>query len=207
MIQQINLYQEHDTSSSHAWLLNPYLQVVVLIIVGLLVTAVLTWQSLADLQFQRHQLQQQLQVATAEVSLLKGQLPNPQSNSLLEQQLQQSQTVFQSLSHIVEMLADDQSDQTQGFSRYFTALANQSDSKVWLSRIEINASNNRLSLQGSTFQADLIPALLQRLQQTEVFKGRHFSKMQIGQTKDAPEQVDFSVSSGQPEKDENAPKP
>jgi uncharacterized membrane-anchored protein YhcB (DUF1043 family) len=206
MIQQINLYQETEASHSHL-ILNPYLLAGGAIFAGLLVTAFLTRQSLGELQAQRQQLQQQLQTATAEVLMLQAQLPNQQSNSLLEQQLQQSQSVFQSLSNVVEMLADDQSDQTQGFSRYFMALANQSDSKVWLSKIEINAINDSLSLQGSTFQAELIPVLLQRLQQTEAFKGRHFSQMQIRQAKDSAEQVDFSVSSGQPAKDENASRP
>lgn len=206
MIQQINLYQEADSSNGPAWMLNPYLLAAVSIVLGLLAIAVMTWLSLTNMQAQRLQLHQQLQLATAEVQLLQGQLPSPQSNSLLEQQLQQSQSVFQSLSHIVEVLADDKSDQVRGFSRYLTALANQADSKVWLSRIEINATNDKLGLEGSTFQADLIPALLQRLQQTEAFKGRHFAKMQIQQTKDAPEQVDFTVSSGQPEKDEYEPR-
>ncbi len=206
MIQQINLYQEAEKSNSRL-LLNPYLLAGVMIFAGLLATAFLAWQSLGELQSQRQQLQQQLQTATAEVLMLQAQLPNQQSNTVLEQQLQQSQSVFQSLSHVVEMLADDQSDQTQGFARYFTALANQADSKVWLTKIEINAVNDDLSLQGSTFQPELIPVLLQRLQQTDAFKGRHFAQMQIRQAKDAAEQVDFSVSSGQPAKDENASRP
>lgn len=206
MIQQINLYQEPETSQSHL-LQNPYLFSGAMICLALLATAFLTWQSLAELQAQRQQLQQQLQAATAEVLMQQAQLPNQQSNNLLEQQLQESQSVFQSLSQIVEMLADDQSDQIQGFSRYFKALAEQSDSKVWLTKIEINAASHSLSLQGSSFQAELIPVLLQRLQQTEAFKGRHFSQMQIRRAKDIAEQVDFSVSSGQPAKDENASRP
>jgi len=206
MMQQINLYQEPETSHSYL-LLNPYLLSGALVCLALLATAFLTSQSVAELQSQRQQLQQQLQYATAEVLMLQAQLPSQQSNSLLEQQLQESQSVFQSLSQIVEMLADDQSDQVQGFSRYFKALAEQSDNKVWLTKIDINATNENLSLQGSTFQPELIPVLLQRLQQTEAFKGRHFSQMQIRRAKDSAEQVDFSVSSGQPGKDENASRP
>lgn len=206
MIQQINLYQI-DESTNRNWLTNPHVLALLATISGLLVSSVLNIYWLNQLQQQRLQLQQQLQTTTLEVTGLQSKLPTPQSNNALDGQLQQTQIVYQSLSRIIEILTDDSSDKTVGFSRYLSALANQADNKVWLSKINIDSSSNRLNLQGSSYQAELIPALLQRLQQTEAFQGRYFSQLQIQQNKDNPEQVDFSIGSGPAPQDEHDAKP
>lgn len=205
MIQQINLYQDLDRPDSH-WRNNPYALALLACVVGLIVISTISWLSLTQQQNRRQQLQQQLQSASTEVLALQAKLPTPQSNVALDQQLRQTQSVFQSLNHIIETLNDDSSDKALGFSRYLRALSDQSDNSVWLGRIAIDAADNQLTLEGSSYQPESIPALLQRLQQTDAFKGRHFAKLQISQNKDAPEQVDFSISSGQAaeDKDESA---
>lgn len=202
MIQQINLYQETDHSGSH-WRSNRYaLSMLASILVMLIMTAT-TWLSLTHQKNRRLELQQQLQTASQEVMALQAKLPTPQSNVALDQQLHQTQSIFQSLNHIIETLNDDSSDKALGFSRYFLALSGQSDNHVWLSNIAIDAANNRLTLEGSSYRPESIPALLQRLQQTEAFKGRHFAKLQISQNKDTPELVDFSISSAQADEDKD----
>ncbi len=205
MIQQINLYQQGETNNTHL-LLNPYLLAVMLTFLGLLTASIVAWQTVSDQENQSQQLQQQLQKTTAEVLMLQAQAPNQQGNTLLNQELQQSQTRYQSLSQIVEVLADNQSDLTQGFSRYLTALAAQTETNVWLNRIKINAVSNDISLQGSSTKPDLIPTLLQRLQNTDAFKEHHFARMDIRQSPTSPDQVDFSVSSSQEAEKEDAPK-
>lgn len=206
MMQQVNLYQEVESKPT-SLILNPYLLACLASIAGLLTFTVLTVYTLAEHQHQLHTLQQQLQAATLEANTLKARLPTPQSNSALEQQLQQTQQLFQGMSNIVALLNDTQSEQITGFSRYFAALANQSDSQVWLSRIEIDATRKRLNLQGSSYEPELIPALLQRLQRSEAFKGRLFSQMQIQQNKENPQQLDFSISSSPAEEGEHGKRP
>lgn len=206
MIQQVNLYPLDEAANQH-WLANPYGLAILATLAGLLASTGFNLYWLNQQQHQRQQLQLQIQTTATEITALQTKLPTPQTNNALDRQLQQTQIVYQSLSKIIEMLTDDQSDKAQGFSRYLSALADQADNKVWLSKIAIDSASNQLLLEGSSYQAELIPALLQRLQHTEAFQGRHFSKLQIQQNKDHPEQVDFSIGSGQVVQDEHEAKP
>ncbi|MDD1621053.1 MAG: PilN domain-containing protein [Methylococcaceae bacterium] len=194
MIQQINLYQNGGTGNSHA-LLNPYLLIIIAACLGLVIVSGLELNERSDNQAERQQLQAQMLEAQAQLKKLQAQYPSQQIDSLLNQELQQTQGVYQSLSRIMELLADNQSDQSLGFSRYLSALAEQANADVWLTGIRINSETDSLSLQGSTFKPEQIPALLQRLQNTSAFKGRHFARLSIQQAPQTAEQVDFSVSS------------
>ena len=205
MIQQINLYQDSESSRARL-LLNAHFLVVVAACLGLIAISLSSWRTNASLDNQNLQLQQQLQKTTADLLMLQAQTPGQQNNALLSQELQQSQARFQSLSQIVELLADNQSDLTQGFSRYLSALANQTDSNVWLNRIRINAMTNDISLQGSSFKPEAIPTLLQRLQHTDAFRARHFARMNIQQSPDKPELTDFNLSSNPEAEQANATK-
>lgn len=194
MIQQINLYQNGGTGDSYAWL-NPYLATVVVSCLCLVIVSGLGLNKQHSNQIERQLLQTQMQDAQVHLQKLQAQYPSQQIDSLLNQELQQTQGVYQSLSQILELLADNQSDRTQGFSRYLSALAEQANSDVWLTGIRINAETDSISLQGSTFKPEQIPSLLQHLQNTGAFKGRHFARLNIQQSPQTPEQVDFSVSS------------
>jgi len=164
---------------------------------GLALILISLWssQTLDKQQQHRQQLQQQLQQVTARLLIAQAQLPNPGNDALLNQELQKTQLRYQNLAHIVELLGDQQSDQALGFSAYLSALTEQADSRVWISRIKINAASQHISLHGSSFQAEQIPALLQRLQSTDAFKNRRFARLSIEQSTQNPQQVDFTVSS------------
>lgn len=194
MIQQINLYHDNiDTRSQSN--LNHYLLVLIASVMLLLISSELSWYQIATQQSKRQLLQNQLQQATTELLTLQSRLPNPQNDALLDQEIQQAQTRYQNLSRIMELLTDTQQDQTRGFSHYLSALAEQADSSAWLSRIKINTISNDISLYGSSFQPQPIPLLLQRLQTTSAFKSRSFARLNMQQSDNAPEQIDFSVSS------------
>lgn len=203
MIQQVNLCPESKKSTTRL-VLNAYVLAVAAACFSFATISLLSWRTIVELGDQSRQLQQQLQTATAELLRSQARAPAQQDNAVLNQELQQAQTRIQSLSQIVELLADNQSDLTQGFSRYLAALANQSDSKVWLNSIQIDATTNHISLQGNSFKPEAIPTLLQRLQQTEPFKARHFARMNIQQATDQPELTDFSVSSNPEAEQKNA---
>lgn len=194
MIQQVNLYQDSGSQQSLA-LLNPYILAILATCLSLALFSGFTWHSLNAKESTRQQLQNQLYQAQADLQRLQAQYPNQQPDTLLNQELAKTQSFYQNLSQIMELLADNQSDQTRGFSRYLEALAEQADSKVWLTGISINTEDNSITLEGSSFKSEQIPALLQRLQHTNAFKGRHFARLVIQQSAKKPEQIDFSVSS------------
>jgi uncharacterized membrane-anchored protein YhcB (DUF1043 family) len=193
MIQQINLYQ-NGGKQHHAMLHNPYLLAVIGVGVYLLIVGIVASRSLHDRQAELQLLQSQLQQAQTHLQGLQNQYPNQLVDALLNREIQQSQAAHQSLSHVLELLADDSSDQTQGFSGYLAALAAQADSNAWLTGINIESTGDSIRLQGRAYKPEQIALLLQRLQNTAPFTSRRFAKLSIQQSADADELSDFSVS-------------
>lgn len=194
MIQQVNLYQEILQSRPRA-VLNPYilgLTVVMLVLIGI---SVYITVDLNNTKNSLQQAKQQLRKAETHVQLLQVQYPKKQINTLLTQEISRSQNILASLSRVIHLLTDKKSDQTQGFSRYFSALARQSISDVWLRTIYINAQTNNLELQGSTYIAEKIPVFIQKLHNETVFQGKHFEKLTMSQAEASENQIDFTVSS------------
>lgn len=194
MIQQVNLYRNTD-QADYAFFKNPYVLVSLGVCLLLIIVSVMAEYSLQQQKQQRQELEQQLQIASAHLEEVQTRFPQKTLDDALTQELQQARQQYQSLSQILALLSDDQSDQALGFSRYLSALAYQTDRDIWLTRIRFDSVNNDISLHGSTFKPEQIPTLLQHLQNSSAFKGRHFARLSIKQNPDNNAQTDFSVSS------------
>jgi len=204
MIQQINLFQDIDQATVSRKL-NVYLLSLPLLCIVLAGFSLFSWWSVSRQQHQLQQLQSQLQTATARLQLLQQQNTAEQPDQLLEHKLQQTKNAEHILSEVLKNLTDNTSDQTRGFSRYFSALAKQADGSIWLNRIYINAENSTLLLQGSSFAAANIPYFIQRLKNEAVFKGRSFAHLTLKEATQNSRQIDFTVRSSLEKTDEINP--
>lgn len=194
MIQQVNLLR-HNGYEDKQFFKNPYVLISVVFVGILLTISLFTQYNQRQLKLRHQDVAQQLQATTERLQTIQARFPSQTPDKTLQLELQQTQQRYQSLLQVVELLTDDQSDQAQGFSRYLTALADQAEANVWLSKIYFDSDSQDISLQGSTFKPELIPALLQRLQTSQAFKGRHFAKLLIEQKPEKGSPTDFSVSS------------
>ena len=195
MIQQVNLYQEILQQNSIRPVINRYIigsTVVILLLIGM---SIYSTVNLNNTKNSLQQTKQRLIEAETRVQLLQVQYPKRQMNTLLTQEISRSQNILASLSRVIHLLTDKESDQTQGFSRYFSALARQSIPDVWLTTIYINAQTNNLQLQGSTYIAEKTPEFIQKLHNESVFQGKHFEKLIMNQVEEPENQIDFTVSS------------
>lgn len=193
IMQQVNLYQDR-LKQNEKTVINPYIASVAAVLILLLGFSIYLFIDRNDTKNSLKTTRQQLLAAETQVQLLQVKYPKQQINSLLKQQISRSQNTLASLSRIIKLLSDKSSDQTQGFSRYFTALAQQSISEVWLRNIAIDAQNSTLTLQGSSYNPDQIAVLLQKLHDETIFQGKVFAKLVISQAQDSNNQVDFTVS-------------
>lgn len=193
MIQQVNLYQA-GTQNGFPLKNLYFLSLLAVCICFILISGFNEYQ-FQQKQIQRQELEQQLQKKTTHLQQLQARFPKQEIDNSLSEQLQNSQQLYQSLSQIIELLSDDQSDQAQGYSQYLTALAEHSTPDVWLTRINIDSTHQDIRLHGSTFKPEQIPALLQRLQNSSAFKGRRFARLNIQENPENITQTDFSVSS------------
>jgi hypothetical protein len=193
-MQQVNLLPK-TSQDKISLLTSPYVLAGLAFGGALLMISALDSYRIAQLTKQHQQLEQQLASSSAQLIELQSRFVPQTVDGTLEQELHRTRQRYQSLSEIVEILADDQSDAARGFSRYLTALADQSLRDVWLTRIHIDTAGNVISLKGSTFVPEQIPALLQRLKNSQAFQGRHFASLLIQQNPEQQKQADFSVGS------------
>jgi hypothetical protein len=193
MIQQINLYQFGDQDDSDI-LHNPYLLAILASIFLLFAISAFNLVQLYNHQETKQQLQMQLQAAQSSLQQLQVKYPKQQIDNGLNQQLQQTRGYYQNLSQIIELFSNPSADRNQGFSGYFSALAEQADNQVWLTGIHIDNEDDEITLSGSTFKPDQIPLLFQRLQHTSIFKGKHFARLDVRPSELTQDLVDFTVS-------------
>lgn len=193
MIQQINLYQDiHRLNKSHG--LYYYLLAIGSVFLILIVYSTLTVWNTYQLENAVQLKKSNLVETEARLKSLQIQHPKPQINSLLVAEVSRSQNRLNSLTQIAQLLTAKESDQIQGFSKYFHALASQPSNDVWLEEIDINSNDQDISLKGSTFKPEQIALFLQQLQEQPVFHGKTFAKLAIEKSESRPSQVNFTLS-------------
>lgn len=194
MKQQINLYHDCLRKSHTKPVIFKYFYALGFLISLMLIYNVYLALEVRDLKDKNINTLLQLQSAKTHVQLLQAKYPKKQINKLLQQKLTQSQDMQTSLARVISLLTDKDSDQSQGFSRYFSAFARQSVNGLWLTKITVNAHSNNILLYGSTNNPKTLPTLLHQLQQEPVFKGKVFAKLQMQQAEESNTLVNFTIS-------------
>jgi Tfp pilus assembly protein PilN len=91
-----------------------------------------------------------------------------QTNTRLAASLQARIDLLDTLGRVVVQ-------QGERFSATLVALARQRIDDLWLTRIELNASGQGLTLEGLTPRSQAVPQYLQRLREEASFRGRTFN--------------------------------
>jgi len=196
MKQQINLFQTDLIAGRQQPAILNYLYGLIALVVILAIFSVTLLFDIDNTQAEISSTRQELQQAQIKVQLLQVQHPKKQINTLLTNKIKQSQDMQNSLEHIIHLLTDKTSDQTQGFSRYLSAFARQTLPNLWLSNIVIDAQTKNLRFSGSTYSPQNLPVLLQKLQGEAVFQGKVFVKLQMKQSEEEglSNKTDFIIS-------------
>jgi hypothetical protein len=193
MIQQVNLYQDALKQSQKKPVLNHYIYGLVTLFILLISYSLFLFITVDNTKNKIQQTKQQLSAAESELLGLKTQYPKQQINKLLIQEIAYSEKMLSRISETVHLLNNKSSDTTQGFSRYFSALATQSITEVWLSHIAIHAQDHTISLKGSTYQADKIALSLQKLPAEKIFQGRSFAQLNMTQAEANENLLNFVI--------------
>jgi Tfp pilus assembly protein PilN len=83
----------------------------------------------------------------------------------------------------------------EGFSNILLSLARQKTAGLWLTSIEVGASGKSMTIEGTTLNANAVPAYLQNLRKEDGFIGRTFTLFNLDADPDKPNQLDFSLRS------------
>jgi hypothetical protein len=198
IIQQVNLYQENLKPQQLNADIPVYLGVIVMFFLILIGFSIYFQHELDKNKSVAEQIQEKLNAKKTTVKQLQDSQPKPQSNTNLIAETKQWQKKVADFTQTLAMLENETNMQTQGFSGYFLALANQSVSGVWLSVIHFDARQEMINFEGSTFKVDEIPVFLQRLQKEPVFHGRSFAKLAVEKSAKTPNLMNFKLSTHLP---------
>lgn len=68
---------------------------------------------------------------------------------------------------------------TEGFSKYLTALARRRVEGVWLTGIHVTAVDGQIGLSGQMIRPDLLPVYIRELKTDEVLRGQGFAALDL----------------------------
>lgn len=190
-LQEVNLYQPPEQQHS---VLPVYLAILSLLILPVLIYSGFLVKELKQLEAQVQQTQKILNEEDARLKLALASVPKTVVNPDLDKDIVQWQKALIDLDKSVEQIANKNAIQTSGFSSFFQALANQSTTDIWLTKLYFNGQQHIIKLEGSTLKPEQLPIFLQSLQQLSVFKGFSFASLFMQQSETNRKQTDFKLS-------------
>ena len=193
-MQQINLYQA-SLRTPRQWLSVPQLAIAASVLIGILgafSAGQWWWLGRSDAQLQAAK-QQQMQL-TQRIEQLSKQLALSSNDTELKKTLSDKESELQDKQYVLQALTGKHFGNTSGFAEQFTGLARQHVSGVWLTGLFIHDGGEKLNLEGSTYEAELVPRFLQRLAQEPSFQGIEFKTMLMLRV-DKSAQINFDLRS------------
>jgi Tfp pilus assembly protein PilN len=193
-MQQINLFQA-SLRTPRQWLSASQLTIAVSVLFGVLIAVSSVqwwWLNRSNSQLQAAK-QSQLTLAQR-VDQLSKQIALSSNDSDLKKSLSDKESELEDKQYVLQALTGKHFGNTSGFAEQFTGLARQHVNGVWLTGLYIHAGGEKLNLQGSAYEAELVPRLLQRLAQEPSFQGIEFKTM-LMQRAEKSTQIDFDLRS------------
>jgi len=193
-MQQINLYQasirkpkQLMTFAQLGWAAG-----VLVVVLGVVSAAQSWWQYHVSKQLT---IVQQTQVRLSQSNeKINSQLNKSANDQELKRQISLKEQELENKNHLLAALSGKQFGNTQGFADQFTGLARQHVTGMWLTGLYIHAGGQKLDLQGSTYRAELVPQLLQKLALEPSFQGLEFQTFLMQRDNKKP-RIDFDLRS------------
>ena len=199
MSQQINLLQPAFRKQPKRVSATAMLYACTVMLLGIAVVYGLGhWQArglqakLARAESQQTALAEQLQ----EVSRSFGARAKTQ---FLETEIAKLEALVTAKSRIKDILDRGAFANTEGYSKYLVALARQHITGLWLTGFVIAGAGERLTLQGRTTVAELVPQYMQKLADEQTLAGVEFHVFRMARSQDdagtrSPAVIEFKAT-------------
>ena len=194
-MQQVNLYRELLKQQQKHSGIKLYAVIFSAISLWCLSFSAYQYWNIRNIESELQQAQLILNQEQAKVSEILLKRPSQELNGQLLTEIDRWQNSVNQASQTLQLLVGGEASLLQGFSSYFDALANQSNTDVWLTSIHIDGQSRGMNIEGSTFKPEQIPQVLQHLQQEPAFKGQTFARLVMHQSVKIEGQMDFILSS------------
>jgi hypothetical protein len=194
-MQQVNLYTDEFRPKKVVLSLEQIILISVCMIVLVVITTLFLNASLAKSekriqseQIRIEKLSSQLVVLEDKAKLLRQDDSLMAANQRLSAKLAARRQMIEVLDRVV--VKDD-----EGFSNILLSLARQKTEGLWLTSIHVGASGKNMKIEGTTLNANAVPAYLQNLRKEDGFVGRTFTLFNLDADPDKANRLDFSLRS------------
>jgi hypothetical protein len=137
---------------------------------------------------------EQLTAREAKLVKVNAQFAPRRNSPELASQVVAAQAALTTLQGAKDELQRADFGNARGHSLYFSALARQTVSGLWLTGLSISGSGRDISIEGRALRAELVPQLIRRLASEPAFHGKSFASLDISQAPSA----DADADSGKP---------
>jgi hypothetical protein len=193
-MQQINLYQASLRAPRQTLSLNQLARAASILLAVLVVISAAQWWWLKRNEQQLASAKQEQTQLSQAIDRLSKQLAQSSNDSELKKTISAKENELQDKQYVLQALSGKHFGNTRGFADQFSGLARQHVKGVWLTGLYIHAGGEKLNLQGSTYEAQLVPRYLQRLAQEPSFQGIEFQTF-LMQRETKSTQIDFDLRS------------
>lgn len=179
MTQQINLFND-KLRPRRNWLSVSSISIVV--VVSLLVLSSLRATSLAQIEKLSATAKQSGDLVLNEqnkLAELTRQAVAVRPNTKLSQEISELQEVINRRNEIISTLEGKTLGYSEGYSRFFNALARQTSNGIWLTAIGIEGNGDHIDLQGRALDPASLPPYLQKLNGEVAFAGKNFTALSL----------------------------
>jgi molybdopterin converting factor small subunit len=191
-LQQVNLYQPLFRKRKIPFAAATIGKILgLLVLVYVLIYGAFQWR-VGGLDEQLEQARARRDALQENVAKLREQLPHREPSVALQQKLLQLQAQRKASRDILAKLNKEMQQDAIPFSSYFTGLARQDMSGLWLSSIRIGAAGEELALGGGVSRPELVPKFLAKLSAEPAFQGRTFQVLQLNRREQEPF-IEFSL--------------
>lgn len=161
----------------------------------LLFSGISLWKTkFLDKEYQS--LSNQAYLMDAKLKALKKNHASLIEGEVLLQQLSQFSDSIEAKKNIVSILSSRKSIfNIEGFSQYFTVLAKNTLTNVWLTKIQIKAGGEKMVLLGNAKQSSDVLAYISKLNETAMFVDRPFRLSQLTHGTSKASGVGFTIVS------------
>lgn len=177
MSQQLNLFNPIFLRQKKYFSAATMLQCLGIVVLALIVMYGFQRWQLAGLEQQLIEAKAQHQAVQQQLSQMSATKRTP--STALEDEVTRLEARAKAQEALLYRLESGELGNTEGFSRYFTALARQTVHGVWLTGFRATGSEGPQIIKGRMLQPELLPAYLRVLNKEDALRGHGFADLQL----------------------------
>lgn len=191
--QEVNLYAEELRPRKERLQFASLASLAALVLVFIVVSAVYVRYDNNQLEQDVSLQQARMDQLTRSVEQLSREVESRQPDPQVKAALERVTETLARRQRLLDQVENLMSESTSGFSDPLLALAQQVPDGLWLTRIQLNAQNGQVGLEGRTQSGSLVPVYLEALGEKPAFQGKTFGAFRLERDQEG-RWIDFRVA-------------